>query len=1523
MEDFTPRAYQIDLYEKAVAQNTIIYLPTGSGKTYIAVMLIKKYSDRVQLPYSKGGKRIIFAVNTVPLVSQQSEYIARHTGLACKGFSGDMGVDYWSKEDWLKEIEDNQVLVLVAEICLSLIQHGIMRLSDISLLIFDECHKAVGNHPMRNIMKRFESFDSSEHPRILGLTATLLNANVKVEKVEATIRDLEITLHSRVATANSYNTFREYGNLDEKFVRYNPPTTYGIEVELGLLFDYAIGILDTIKLKGSFDCELSSKELSPKPKNLRLKNLIEDAREHINTMGLYGGSKCLLLHMIQLESMKKTTDDLQTMTILEFLITQLTKMRKIIEHKMDGYSELNKIFKFSSDQVLKTVESLKHFNSTKDDEQKFCCIVFVQRRVSARVLYNILKNLQKLNEQYSFLVPDYILGYTNNPYKNPREALCLSKWNKEALLRFRSGHSNCLVATDVVDEGVDVPTCTLIVRYDLPLDFRSYVQSKGRARHKSSRYIMLISSEDKSFPSKHKNFQRVENLMKMVSLTLPSVSPLNHTIEGDVRDSIAEAKRSAALKACVELHKIGELTNHLLPVEPSAVLGCNEHLFPHWEEEKFDPHVGIPGTASKKRIHPIKHPESLNAAFPVSKRPLYLHLIQAKPSYPKPYENRQWVFYEMLCDDAGFGLVTTKPIPQIPGFPIFMNVGELKVNLKVNHSVFEMSEENIAELVQFHWLIFHKVLNIIKSFMVFDTENKSNSFLVVPTDANGNLCWSTIQKYKMIEETPPSEPLNVFEYDQALIKPSYRSSSSVYVVTQVCDDLMAESPFPNGDYHSYMHYYKDRHGLTIRNPKQPMLEVKAISKKIDCIRPRGIKAGLSKRKCADILEDFEEHFVAELCNRTNFSALYWLKASYLPSVLHRVCQLLVAEDLRAQIVREARLGVMKLEGGSLWPPVVIKSTDIDEHPELLLEVSTADESFVELSASPIDIPGPEIDTLESNLYPWKKESEPINLYGDIEKIQLIDIEYYHQFMATPLGTDEDEILKKRNRSQPFATRPKTKAPVLEILNKNDEVGPSPAVIMQALTSKSSHDVFDLERLETLGDSLLKFAVSLFLYETYPEYGEGQLTVIKGKMVGNRNLYYCGTNKQIPGRMKVERFEPMCNFISPAFTVMRPLQNLLLSSETSPNVLYEIMIPSNEQLAGIPSNATLVRMEEIVSSWNEENAHTGMEPFLDVQSVPDKSVSDGVEALIGVYLNTMGLTGAFKILTWFNILPLELRIDDILRKVSRSPRIGTGNPDDHMPQADYIQKQIGYKFNDRAYLLQAFTHPSYTPNNITPGYERLEFLGDAVLDFLITVHIYESCDYLSPGALTDLRSALVNNITFACLAVKYGFHTALMAYAPKLQEIIERFVKFQADRDFIVDDELLWILLEEEDCKMAEFVDVPKILGDLFESVIGAIYLDTGKNLHKVWEIVYTMMQKEITTFSKQVPKQPIRVIHETPGANPKFTNTSTVDGTQTVMVTLEVTIAGKTKTFHGFGANKKQAKCAAAKQALKCIRSNV
>lgn len=86
-----------------------------------------------------------------------------------------------------------------------------------------------------------------------------------------------------------------------------------------------------------------------------------------------------------------------------------------------------------------------------------------------------------------------------------------------------------------------------------------------------------------------------------------------------------------------------------------------------------------------------------------------------------------------------------------------------------------------------------------------------------------------------------------------------------------------------------------------------------------------------------------------------------------------------------------------------------------------------------------------------------------------------------------------------------------------------------------------------------------------------------------------------------------------------------------------------------------------------------------------------------------------------------------------------------------------------------------------------AYFRLEFLGDAILDYVITRHLYEDSQRYSPGILTDLRSALVNNNIFAALAVKWDFHKYFKAISPSLFAVIDMFVVRQKDREDVFDE----------------------------------------------------------------------------------------------------------------------------------------
>ncbi len=90
----------------------------------------------------------------------------------------------------------------------------------------------------------------------------------------------------------------------------------------------------------------------------------------------------------------------------------------------------------------------------------------------------------------------------------------------------------------------------------------------------------------------------------------------------------------------------------------------------------------------------------------------------------------------------------------------------------------------------------------------------------------------------------------------------------------------------------------------------------------------------------------------------------------------------------------------------------------------------------------------------------------------------------------------------------------------------------------------------------------------------------------------------------------------------------------------------------------------------------------------------------------------------------------------------------------MKQLKALEEHLGISFNDKSLLLRALTHRSYLNENPDPSLtdnERLEFLGDAVLDFVVAEHLYHRYPEMQEGEMTALRSVLVQERTLADLA----------------------------------------------------------------------------------------------------------------------------------------------------------------------------
>lgn len=115
-------------------------------------------------------------------------------------------------------------------------------------------------------------------------------------------------------------------------------------------------------------------------------------------------------------------------------------------------------------------------------------------------------------------------------------------------------------------------------------------------------------------------------------------------------------------------------------------------------------------------------------------------------------------------------------------------------------------------------------------------------------------------------------------------------------------------------------------------------------------------------------------------------------------------------------------------------------------------------------------------------------------------------------------------------------------------NLNNHPGPSPSIILQALTMSNANDGINLERLETIGDSFLKYAITTYLYCTYENVHEGKLSHLRSRQVSNLNLYRLGRRKMLGERMIATKFEPHDNWLPPCYYVPKDLEKALIEAK---------------------------------------------------------------------------------------------------------------------------------------------------------------------------------------------------------------------------------------------------------------------------------------------------------------------------------------------------------------------------------------
>ena len=374
------------------------------------------------------------------------------------------------------------------------------------------------------------------------------------------------------------------------------------------------------------------------------------------------------------------------------------------------------------------------------------------------------------------------------------------------------------------------------------------------------------------------------------------------------------------------------------------------------------------------------------------------------------------------------------------------------------------------------------------------------------------------------------------------------------------------------------------------------------------------------------------------------------------------------------------------------------------------------------------------------------------------------------------------------------------------------------LLIEAFTIPSATFSFNNQRLETLGDAVLQVCTTVHLLHHYPNRHEGQLTKLRQKVVSNRYLL------QRALELGLERF----------VTCEIPSMHKWRLSESDTDLSFLDDFPARHVL----------------------------------REYPRRSLQDCMEAVLGASFLTGGIPMALEAGTSMGLefggpLPWFMRYSQTSRLASLPPLFAS------------LEEKLGYKFRYYHLLHEALTHPSAASpleGHWCPSYQRLEFLGDgklffvaksyahaisclALLNLIVVQYLYDKFPEATSHQLSFPRSKAVCSPTLAYLAVQQlELHKMMLVDSIDLNTAIAGYVL------------ILQNCSAENIVKTGWKFDPPKALSDFFESLTGAIFIDSGYDYDKTAAVVEHVMEGVLEVLSPALAKDPISELMEWRGA---------------------------------------------------------
>jgi len=473
------RAYQENIFINCLNTNCLVVIPTGLGKTIIALMLaIHKLSET---PNSK----IIFLAPTKPLVNQHYKSFLDLTVIPEENLKVITGTTSPEKRrDIWKGLE---IAFMTPQVLQNDIISNLYSLENVPLIIFDECHRSVGDYAYCFIAKKY--VESAKNFQILGLTASPGSTEGKINEIK---KNLYID-HIEIRTEQDSDVKPYIFKVENEWIKVKLPSEF-MDIKL-IITEKLRTIYKWLKqqelLSSSDITKVTRKDLLALDRIIN--GRISSARTDEEKFRLFTAKKSVA-NAIRLSHMDELIETQGVSALNDYMRKNLKKIKQNTANK-----SLKELFRdYDIKRALRLIETIKQKGIVHPKLEKLAKILHNQiiENKDSRILVfchfrDSVNNIVKFIEKDEVIRAHKFVGQANKALDKG----LTQKKQIQLLEEFKEGIYNTLIATSVGEEGLDIAECDLVIFYDIvPSAVRS-IQRRGRTGRKKEGKVLLLMAE--------------------------------------------------------------------------------------------------------------------------------------------------------------------------------------------------------------------------------------------------------------------------------------------------------------------------------------------------------------------------------------------------------------------------------------------------------------------------------------------------------------------------------------------------------------------------------------------------------------------------------------------------------------------------------------------------------------------------------------------------------------------------------------------------------------------------------------------------------------------------------------------------------------------------------------------------------------------------------------------------------------------------------------------------------------------